>query len=396
MKKVILLTTGTLTDEDYQNLEISNYKKKQIQFEIWNFKFLYNLRVKNKKINCEVILSNFKHFKELIIKNKRHNLLFDVRTNFNLDSLKIFYYLTKYNCRFILHVGSLEGDLPENKKSFNFTHKIKSFFSNKLLLFVKNKFAFIFFKLNLHKLYKLKNADFVYVMGKKTYKNLKVIPLIGPDTKIVKGHHRNYDQYLILKEQKKFKNSKEKFALFIDQGVPMNPDWLKLGLNDVNIDEYYSSLRVFFLKVEKQLDIKIKISAHPRIDPKKIVKYFKEFEIIQGKTLELIYKSKFVISHDSTVLNFAIFLKKPILFIINDSLKNSVHDHLQEIKSFAQHLKKKVVNINKLDFKILKKELFVDNILYKKYIINNFKFAKSNISYSNKLIKILSYKHDEK
>ena len=170
-------------------------------------------------------------------------------------------------------------------------------------------------------------------MGKKTYKNLKVIPLIGPDTKIVKGHHRNYDQYLILKEQKKFKNSKEKFALFIDQGVPMNPDWLKLGLNDVNIDEYYSSLRVFFLKVEKQLDIKIKISAHPRIDPKKIVKYFKEFEIIQGKTLELIYKSKFVISHDSTVLNFAIFLKKPILFIINDSLKNSVHDHLQEIKS---------------------------------------------------------------
>ena len=68
MKKVILITTGFLTIHDYKNLEISNYTKNGIKFEIWNFDFLYKLGVNGKKIYCEILLSNFKHFKELIKK----------------------------------------------------------------------------------------------------------------------------------------------------------------------------------------------------------------------------------------------------------------------------------------------------------------------------------------
>ena len=390
MKKVILLTTGSLTSEDYKNLEISNYKKHFIKFEIWNFNFLYKLNnKKNHKIDCEILLSGFKHFKELILRNRKYKILFDVRINFNLDSLRVFYYLTRYDCKFILHVGFLENNLHNIKKRFIFKDKIKSFFSRKLLLFLKSKIEIIFFRLNLHRFYRLKNADFVYVMGKKTFHNLKINPIIGTRTKIIKGHHRNYDQYLILKKAKQIKKSNEKFAVFIDQGAPVHPDWIKLGLNDVNIEEYYNSLRIFFIKIEKKFDIKVKISAHPKINVKKISKYLKEFQIIQGKTLELIFKSKFIITHNSTATNSAIFLKKPILIIINNALINSMHDHLNDIKIFAQHLKKKVVNIDKLNLKISQKDLIVNNNLYNKHTLNYYKFAKSNLSYSNKLIKLL-------
>jgi hypothetical protein len=393
MKKIILLTAGSLTNEDYQNLEISNYRKHSIKFEIWNFNFLYKLY--NKKIrkkNCEIFLSSFKHFKKLIIKNKKNSLLFDVRTNFNLASIRVFYYLTRYDCKFILHVGNIETNLSQNKKKFVFIDKIKSLFSRKFFLYVKSKIEIIFFKLNFHKFYILKYADFVYVMGKKTFHNLKINPIIGSDTKIIKGHHRNHDQYLILKKKKILEKTNEKFVLFIDQGVPVHPDLIKLNLNDVNIEEYYNSLRIFFLKIEKKFNIKVKIAAHPKINVKKISKYLKEFQIIQGKTLELIFKSKFIITHDSTVTNFAIFLKKPILIIINNSLLNSKHNHLREAKNLAQHLKKKVVNIDKLNLKILQKQLFVNDIIYMKYTLNYYKFAKSNLSYSNKLIKVLKEK----
>ena len=388
MKKVILITTGFLTIHDYKSLEISNYTKNGIKFEIWNFDFLYKLGVNGKKIYCEILLSNFKHFKELIIKNKKNTLLFDVRTNFNLTSLKIFYYLARHDCKFILHVGLLRNNLIQYRKKFNFINKIKSIFTKKLLLFIESKIETIFFKLNLHKFYRLKHANFVYVIGKKTLQNLKSIALIGPNTQVVKGHHRNYDHYVKLTNQKKLIKSKNKFAVFIDQGVPIHPDWIKLGLNDVDIDKYYNSLRSFFLKFEKEFHIKVKISAHPKINIKRISKYFKGFETIQGKTLELIYKSKFVIAHDSTAVGFAIFLKKPVLFIINDPLKKSNHNHLNEIKWLASQLQKKVFNIDKVNIKLLYRELTVDNILYKKYALNYFKFSKSNLSYSNILIKL--------
>ena len=49
-----------------------------------------------------------------------------------------------------------------------------------------------------------------------------------------------------------------------------NLGFAEVYLNDVNIEEYYNSLRIFFLKIEKKFNIKVKIAAHPKINVKKL------------------------------------------------------------------------------------------------------------------------------
>jgi uncharacterized protein Veg len=393
MKKIILLTEGSLTDNDYYILNDNKfYKKKNVKIEIWNFNFFFDNKFNKKSFLFEIKLKNFNHFDSLILKNKNFNCLYDVRVNFRLKSLIIFYFLSKYNCKFILHIGFLENEVLKNNK-FNFFNKIRSIFSHKLFLFICSRIEFLFFYLNLHKIFKIKFADYIYVIGKETFYNLNKITLFGPYTRVIRGHHRNYDLYLLLKKKNRLRTKNKKFFLFIDQGVPVHPDLIKLKFNDIKLKEYYQSVSNFILKVEKELNIKAKIAAHPKIDTKILLCFFKKSQIEKYKTLELIYNSIFIITHNSTVINFAAFLKKPIIFCINNSLIRSEYNHLHDTVQVANKFKKNVVNIDNFNIKELNNEFAVDNNYYKKYTENYFKFGKSNIMYSRQLVNILNSKN---
>ena len=139
----------------------------------------------------------------------------------------------------------------------------------------------------------------------------------------------------------------ENICVFIDQGWPTHPDFT-LHKNTEKIDankikEFIDSYNNFFEYIENKLDIKVVIAKHPKsLIPDH---YFNNRLIVKNDTTNLIRKSKFVICHDSLIINVAIQYFKPILIIYNNIyMKYEIYYNI--IKFLAKILGKNAINID--------------------------------------------------
>ena len=74
----------------------------------------------------------------------------------------------------------------------------------------------------------------------------------------------------------------------------------------------------------KSLKLNIKIASHPRSNyGAKQIKY--KHPILENKTFELIRDSDVVVSHMSTALQWAVIMKKPIIFVTTDEIQNKFY-----------------------------------------------------------------------
>ena len=169
------------------------------------------------------------------------------------------------------------------------------------------------------------------------------------------------------------------YAVYLDKGYS-HPDqydyksWFPPEKPDYSIestDKKYDSINSFFSEFMNVTNLDLKIAAHPKsIYDKKFIKFGK---IYFNKTLELISKCKIVLLHRSTALYFAVLLKKPLLFLTDDS-----YPYLDKAwtNDIAGYFKKTPLNIAKVSFNkvLFNKELKVNKKIYhifKKEFIND-------------------------
>ena len=119
------------------------------------------------------------------------------------------------------------------------------------------------------------------------------------------------------------------------------------------------------LLISKKLNCKIEIAAHPRSNyDKREFKY--SHKITKDKTFDLIQDASVVVSHGSTSLQWAITMRKPIIFITTDELEKS--KFASTTNAFADELGKKVININKIPKDInWDEQMYVDEFKYQNY-----------------------------
>tara|TARA_Y100000590_G_scaffold432312_1_gene548197 strand:- start:3275 stop:4471 length:1197 start_codon:yes stop_codon:yes gene_type:complete len=376
MNKIIFLYSRHISKRDYVRNGINNYLKNKVKVEIWHLNMLvkrkYNIKEKFRLKKIKIInIQNFNHLETLLNKNIT-NCLYDVRMNYELESRKIFQLLSKYNVNYLIHPGMVAKDL---KHDVNF----KDYVRFKLKQLIEGKFLHIkkiiltkIFSLTDPTLWGIQKAKYVYIIGKYAYQNRKKIKLVGDRTRPIWGQHRNYDDYL-RKDINKMKVKKKK-ALFIDQATPYHPDLVEIGLSDINAKEYYSSIINFLNDLKKQFGYEIEISCHPKTNQHHIKKYLSNFKIRKGVTLSQVKYSNLVITHNSGVRNYAVIYKKPIIFIINDCLKNSTYPHHENTKSIAKFLEKKIINIDSYSKSDINENLKVNNKVYQNYFTNFIKY----------------------
>ncbi|MEK9627548.1 MAG: hypothetical protein VW455_00855 [Nitrospinota bacterium] len=135
----------------------------------------------------------------------------------------------------------------------------------------------------------------------------------------------------------------------------------------LTVEKYFPSICRFFDFVEKQLNIKVKIAAHPKSNHPTYPDYYGNRETLSGATFGMIKNSSLVISQGSTAIQFAILLKKPIFFLTTNELeKDPIFS--SDIKAFANSLGKEPINIDEPFFVDWEKELLVDEKVYDEYI----------------------------
>ena len=113
----------------------------------------------------------------------------------------------------------------------------------------------------------------------------------------------------------------------------------------------------------------------------KLKRYFPNYLIKSGDTINQIRNSNLIILHDSTARNFAVIYKKPILFITNNSLNNSVYFHNDNITYTAKLFEQKPLNIDSCLLENIKRNFKNNKKVYKSYFKNYIKFKGPNQLY---------------
>jgi hypothetical protein len=190
------------------------------------------------------------------------------------------------------------------------------------------------------KLKLVKPYDVVFAAGRallasKHYAN-KVVPINLVD----------YDHYVrVLSE--KTRPAAGSFAIFLDIYLPHQTDLAIVGELSVDPQEYYASLNRFFGFLEEKYKFRVVIAAHPKATYG--AETFQGREIYQGLTPELVRDAKFVISHHSTSISYAVLNAKPIIFVYTDAMVKAYRATIVSfINDFAGYLDAAVYNIDKI------------------------------------------------
>ena len=161
-------------------------------------------------------------------------------------------------------------------------------------------------------------------------------------TKRVYIHQLDYDIYL---SQRDISISENNTAVFLDSYEPFHPDYTYLGLsNPLKPDEYYQILKQFFSFIELTYNLNVVIAAHPRSQYENGPDYFNGRRCVRGDTLNLIKRSKFVLLHSSTAINFAVLHYKPCVFLVTPKMSNGLR---RSVYTFAKQLDKVPVELSK-------------------------------------------------
>jgi len=242
----------------------------------------------------------------------------------------------------------------------------------KYLIFSPKSFFIWFVRFIRDKYYNLKRSHCtdILIVGGLTYKKrIKA-------KKILYAHSWDYDAYLKLRE--KSESSKKAYAVFIDSDAPSHPDYFLFNLKPpINETQYYPTLTNFFKKFEIKTGLKIKVAAHPKSYNKNLPKLLKGVECLTDQTAELIKNSSMVLMHTSSAVSFAIFFKKPIIFLTSRALEKSYWGPI--ISNSAKLINNKVINMNddldkQLDFNSL---MNFDEAKYKNYLDQYLKYPNS-------------------
>tara|TARA_B100000787_G_scaffold169719_2_gene161940 strand:+ start:2715 stop:3845 length:1131 start_codon:yes stop_codon:yes gene_type:complete len=140
------------------------------------------------------------------------------------------------------------------------------------------------------------------------------------------------------------------------------------------IPNYLDRISKLLKLIEKKTQLKVKIALHHR--NKDIPIQYSSFDCIKDHSMDLIKNSKFVVTHNSTALNFAIMSKKPINLIWLNEFKARLSKNAT-MKKLAEDL----------DCNIIDEHQNLDDITFQKQIneIKYNEFLKSYINFNEKI-----------
>jgi len=373
-KRIIYLTHFSFTKRDRRRLGIEIIKSNGFDVEIWDFTpFLYPEVYKNFKMPDPIDYKKYSYkffssYKDALNRMGclRSDTLIISFINFNYKTYPIFKGLSREDIPYALFISNVipfcknrnDSSISNKEKILDFIKKIGSINIEKIKRNIFSLIPFEWFHIDF--------PEFILAGGTQTLIEYK--PPIGKNTKIVWGHTLDYDLYLedlIKPSSNKLKGTK--YSVFIDGYWPFTHDYIYIGVkNPIDPESYYSSLRIFFSRVEKETGFEVVIAAHPKSMYEKHQDYFGGRLIIRGRTRDLIRDSSFVLMHYSTSVNFAILYNKPVLFFITEDIERSRVD-MNLVRAYTLALSKGYVNIDKSYSIDWNKELKINKEIYINY-----------------------------
>ncbi|WP_343563012.1 hypothetical protein [Sphingobacterium sp.] len=340
IKKVIVIGYQPLTEKVVNDFYFSILNENGFQVEYWDLSMIYFPNVlQDRLVDKRIIkISNKSKLVEKLEACQIKECFFVLHITYEYRVLDLFRLLTKYDCTISFFA---RGALPVSNRESSLREKIaKSLNPAIFSRFIKNKYAGV-----LKRIGRIKPYDIVFCAGNYGYLTVG----IGAEqekqrSKIVAINSHDYDTAL----ENLFATPviDGKFCLFLDEYLPLHPDFKLLGIKSVDADEYYTTLNRFFDVIEEKYQLPIVIAAHPKAEMYKSKNPFNGRKVVFGKTSQLTRDCGFVLAHISTSQSFAILNKKPVITLTTEAIKKVMPQYDHFIAHFSVKLKSALVNID--------------------------------------------------
>ena len=349
----------------YINHNLNDIKNKlPINFELFN--------PKNTKE-----FSNFLDDKDLIVINHFGKYF---------SSIKIHYLLKKFDIKQIQVTSVGQHNFSMFIENTNFVRKIIYKLRKKIIpklvillgnlgLIAKVDIRFISNKAILKKIFGSKFKKFLYEKKFFFAKELILVNSFASD----------------IKQQKEIKIA-EDYIVHLDASLNYNHETELRGyFDDRRIKDHYLNLEKFLKTLSNLFNKPVKVCIHPRYNLTEHKKFFPDFEVIQFKTRDYVYKAYIVTTFDSSAVIDAIMLKKKIIGITSDHMSLNETRHSLGWSNIVGYTN---LNTKNIDFekKFLLEQLENNLEKYENYIKDYLKFDES-LSGAEKVINTIKERY---
>lgn len=359
INKIVFLIDYPFNRRDYDRFGIEILQKNGFEVEVWDFTpFLNSLFYCNVEISDPINWEKYCVFPswneaQTSISELTQNCFIVCMIGYRYKSFRTYRELSKNKLRYCVFMANALPPIKNGKLILTPIEKMKKFkLSNMInVLFTHISYKYI----------GISSATIILAGGTKS--SIYKYP-ISKKTKILWLHTLDYDIYL--DNRCNLAKNAENICVFLDEYFPFHPDNIYKGPSAyINPTNYYSGICKLFDLIEHEFGIRVVIAAHPRSNYTTDTDYFDGRKIINGKTAEMVKKSRFVICHLSTSINFAVMFNKPALFITSNDIEKSYWGRY--VESMAAHLGKDVINIDAIEVINWDKEISIDENAYREY-----------------------------
>lgn len=359
INKIIFFITSPFNQRDYKRFGIEVLQSNGFDVEVWNFTpFLKPDVWENVKVPDPINWDKCISFSSLsdaksIASNITSNTFIVCMIDYSFETFSVYKILSRNKLPYCVFMANAFLLFNNGKKMSDLLHRIGNATFDKIIanLFIRIPYKWL----------GVRPATLILAGGSAStsYK----YP-IDKKTETLWLHTLDYDIYL--NELKNKVEIDDKLVVFLDEYLPFHPDLIHCGLSvPATSEEYYPNLCKFFDFIENKYNIHVVIAAHPRSKYEEHPDCFGGRPVIKGKTIELVRKSKIIVSHCSTAINFAVLFNKPIIFITSDRLKHSWMRNC--IESMASMFGKKSFNLDNIQLFDIKNEMLINDAAYKDY-----------------------------
>ncbi len=333
MGKVIYICYEPLTAKVERDWYIDYLLSQNVQVEYWDCSLIfYGQRkfVDPLMKDYVVKIENYEYLISLVNKKENQNASYVMWIVYEYKAFKLYRILTHYGC--------------------------KLYFVRWAVFSQKNRIMSKLIKLPLHpiriagrvldKIFTIvtKKIGIIDPYRKVFYAGSAALSASKDSLKNIPINMCDYDSYVLSKNSPNELPAKN-YCVFLDVNLPFHPDFQLLNAQYVTPQRYIDAINKFFEFVEKKFGINVVIAGHPTSDYHKDT--FSGRKILKYLTSVLVRDARFVISHHSASMNFAILNKIPIIFIYTNEMKRLYSDSIMTIiNGSAEFLNAALYNID--------------------------------------------------
>lgn len=182
-------------------------------------------------------------------------------------------------------------------------------------------------------------------------------------------------------------NHQVPFAVLVDSGGPLHPDYKQLSVRPpLTPNQYFDRLRRFVSLIHETTAIDVLLAPHPRLSTLLYRHWMPDVNLIPSSTSSAVKSSEFVVDVGSTATSFSVLAGKPVSYLSLGQATGSIEERL--FQAFAKELERPILRFDaEVDESLLRKPPDLER--YDSYRKNYlFSDSSSNLTFAEHILSL--------